>query len=184
MQEIWKDVVGYEGLYKISNLGNIISARRNYNKGCKYLTPFENNGYDRVTLVVNYKRKNYLVHRLVAEAFIPNVEQKEVVNHIDGNKKNNTVDNLEWVTKQENTFHAINTGLRSASVPPHGNYKRGNSPRAKVVYQYDLNNHFIAEWSCAEDAADHVNGRKDSISRCCRGERRTHKGFVWKYNKT
>lgn len=111
MQEIWKDVVGYEGLYKISNLGNIISARRNYNKGCKYLTPFENDGYDRVTLVVNYKRKNYLVHRLVAEAFIPNVEQKEVVNHIDGNKKNNTVDNLEWVTKQENTFHAINTGV-------------------------------------------------------------------------
>ena len=184
MQEIWKDVVGYEGLYKISNLGNVLSTRRNYSKGCKYLTPFENGGYDRVTLVVNSKHKNLLVHRLVAEAFIPNPEQKEAVNHIDGNKKNNTVDNLEWVTKQENTIHAINIGLRPPSAPPHRDYKRGNGPRSKAVYQYDLSNDFITKWDCAEDAADHVNGQKGSIGRCCRGERQTHKGFIWKYSKS
>lgn len=181
MQEIWKDVVGYEGFYKVSNLGNIISCRRNYKEGVKYITPFNNGGYDRVTFVTNWKHKNLLVHRIVAEAFIPNPENKPDVNHIDGNKHNNCVNNLEWATRKENVNHAISSGLRPPTCPHNKDYKRGNGPRAKAVFQYDLNNHFIAKWDCAEDAADHVNGQKESIGRCCRGERQTHKGFIWKY---
>lgn len=178
--EVWKDVVGYEGLYQVSNIGNVISLRRNYKCGPKYLTPFENDGYHRVTLVVGKSHKNLLVHRLVAEAFIPNTEGKEVVNHIDGNKLNNKANNLEWVTKKENTAHAIRTGLRRPDVP-HRSFRGANSPRAKKVYQFDLSGNFIKAFDCAEYAAIEVGASKSCISKCCRGKRKTHKGYMWSF---
>ena len=110
MQEIWKDVVGFEGLYKVSNFGNVISTRRNYSKGTWYLKPFYNGGYLRVSLVVNCKKKSFLVHRLVAEAFIPNPDNRDTVNHIDGCKTNNHVENLEWTTPSENQIHLVKGG--------------------------------------------------------------------------
>lgn len=180
MQEIWKDVVGYEGLYKVSNLGNVISNRRNYKCGTRYLSSYDKGGYRRVSLVVNCQKKNLLVHRLVAEAFIPNPENKNAVNHIDGCKTNNCVDNLEWVTNQENTAHAIKIGLR----PPDAPYRirRGaDNSRSKKVLQYDLDGNLIAEYACSREAAEAIGSIKDSILRCCRGERMTHRGFVWKF---
>lgn len=180
MQEIWKDVVGYEGLYKVSNLGNVISNRRNYSKGLWYLSQFNNNGYLRVSLVVNEKKKSYLVHRLVAEAFIPNPENKETVNHIDGCKTNNRVDNLEWATKQENTLHAINTGLRPLD-PPRNPHKGADNVLSKRVYQYDKDGNFIREWGCSGDAARELHFRQNCIQRACRGERQTYQGYIWKY---
>jgi len=107
--EIWKDVVGYESLYQVSNLGRVKSL---YQKKEKILKKcFTIDFYHRVNLCNKGKNKNFRVHRLVAEAFIPNINQKETVNHIDGNKQNNNVNNLEWATRKEQTEHALRTGL-------------------------------------------------------------------------
>jgi len=106
--EIWKDIKGYEGLYQISNLGNVKSLFR-YKKTLK---PFFRKQYFSVNLSKNNNFKTFTVHRLVAENFIINPENKLQVNHIDGNKLNNNIDNLEWNTAKENTNHALLLGLK------------------------------------------------------------------------
>lgn len=118
--EIWKDVVGWEGLYIVSNLGNIRSLDRmvangrmgRLHKG-KQRKPLLNNGYLSINLIDKKtgKMTRNSVHRFVAEAFIPNPDNKITVNHIDGNKLNNVVSNLEWATYKENNMHAVQTGL-------------------------------------------------------------------------
>lgn len=102
MEEVWKDIKGYEGRYKISNLGNVYTYLRDRN-----MTPRKcRKGYLRVVLRDNQGvRKSHGVHRLVAQTFIPNPEDKPQVNHIDEDKTNNIVDNLEWVTNKENSIH-------------------------------------------------------------------------------
>lgn len=182
MQEIWKDVVGFEGLYKFSNLGNVISTRRNYSKGTWYLKPFYNGGYLRVSLVVNWKKKSFLVHRLVAEAFIPNPDNRDTVNHIDGCKTNNHVENLEWATRKEQTIHAIKIGLRP-NIVPHTPLKGSLNPLSKPVYQYDKNGNLINKWSCAREASETLNFSKNSIYRCCCGNRKTYKGYIWAHEE-
>lgn len=112
MKEIWKAIKDYEGKYEVSNLGRVKSLERTsrFNRKIKekILAPREHTGgYLRVQL----SRKDFYIHRLVAETFIPNPENKSQVNHIDGNKRNNRVDNLEWNTPLENNLHAIRTGL-------------------------------------------------------------------------
>ena len=127
MEEIWKDIEGYEGLYQVSNLGNVKSLRKRIDKGkChryfdeKILKPIETNRvYLRVKLCKDRKIKKIRVHRLVAEAFIKRPELE--VNHIDGNKKNNKVENLEWVTQRENKQHAWITGLYHKKGGKHTN---------------------------------------------------------------
>lgn len=103
MQEIWKDIAGYEGLFQVSNLGRVKSLpRKNVTKE-KILNGGDNgDGYIRVSL----SNKFYYVHRLVADAFIPKIEGKDFVNHKDEVKSNNNVDNLEWCTNQENIIHS------------------------------------------------------------------------------
>ena len=107
--EIWRDVVGYEGLYMVSNMGRIKSF---YGIGEKLLTPSVNKGgYMYVVLTnINKVRKSLKVHTLVAQAFLPNPENKPVVHHRDSNRANNRVDNLEWVTHRENTAYAVQNG--------------------------------------------------------------------------
>lgn len=104
-EEIWKDIKDYEGLYQISNLGNIKNLKTNIVK-----TPSSSNihSYLVVRLVKNKKGKCFNAHRLVAQAFIPNPDMLPIVNHIDGNIHNNRVENLEWVTNRQNMFHWIN----------------------------------------------------------------------------
>ena len=107
MKEIWKDVVGYEGYYQVSNFGNVKSIKRTTSQG-KVLKPFVNElGYKFVALCVNGKKKDCRVHRLVAQAFIYNPKNKEQINHLDYNPSNNRVDNLEWTTPKENTVYSI-----------------------------------------------------------------------------
>lgn len=108
--EIWRDVVGYEGKYKVSNKGRVKTFQR---KIIRILIP-KNEEYFSVDLSKFGKQKIILVHRLVAKAFIPNPENKPFVNHKDGNKLNNCVENLEWSTVAENTQHAYDTGLANA----------------------------------------------------------------------
>lgn len=112
MKEIWKDITGLKGYYEASNLGNIHSKRTN-----TILKPSEtgNKGYLKVGISIDNHINSYHVHRLVASAFIPNPENKRTVNHIDGNKLNNCVDNLEWNTYSENALHAYKLGLKDLS---------------------------------------------------------------------
>lgn len=180
MQEIWKDIKGYEGYYQISNLGKVKSLKFNHSNKNKLLNPFDNEGYTRVKLYINKQGKRFLVHRLVAETFIPNPENKPFVNHIDGNKSNNCVANLEWVTASENTIHAIENGLRPYNVPC--KRKRGkDSPLCKPLNQYDINGNLIAHWSCAKEVCEKSDFTYSCIIRCCQGARKTHKGYIWRY---
>ena len=110
MQEIWKDIKGYEGKYQISNLGNVRSLydTNQFKKTfrIKKLSLGERSGYKVIALTKNGKRKSFQVHRLVAEAFIPNLQNKPFINHIDENRINNNVNNLEWCTQKENVLHS------------------------------------------------------------------------------
>ena len=110
MEEIWKCIAGYENLYQVSNLGNVKSLVRKHSVKEKFLKILTKE-YHTVSLSVNNKNTTYRVHRLVAHAFLPNPENKPIVNHLDGNKHNNNVNNLEWCTHQENCIHAVKTGL-------------------------------------------------------------------------
>jgi hypothetical protein len=109
MKEIWKDIEGYVGLYQVSNLGRVRRTRVSAGARIKTLVPFNRVGYLAVGLHKNGKRVMFYTHRLVAQAFIKNPRNKVQINHKDGNKQNNKVSNLEWVTPKENTQHAISS---------------------------------------------------------------------------
>lgn len=185
MVEVWKDIPGYEGRYQASNLGNILSLHyKGTNTPHLLKQSFSHDGYPRVNLCNgSYKSvKKYFVHLLIARTFIPNPENKPQINHIDGNKKNNCVDNLEWVTCKENIFHAINTGLRK--IENH-KYLNGDEHYASVpVLQYDLCGNFIKQWGCQSSAARYYNTSAGSINNCMRGITKSHKGFIWRYQES
>lgn len=124
-------------------------------------------GYCMIFLYLNGKRKNKLIHRLVAEAFIPNKEYKKEVNHIDGNKQNNSVNNLEWVTPSENAKHAFKKKLNS---------------HTRNILQFDKDGNFIKQWDKISDVYNFL-GIKDSgcISAVCKNKRKTAYGYIWKY---
>ncbi|UUW40520.1 homing endonuclease [Enterococcus phage vB_Efm_LG62] len=106
MKELWKDIKGYEGLYQVSNLGRVKRLKGKYISTERILKPTKHTtGYLRVKLCKNNVRFNKKIHRLVAEAFIPNPENKPQVNHIDEDKTNNIISNLEWMTAKENINH-------------------------------------------------------------------------------
>lgn len=111
-EEVWKDVIGYEGLYQISNFGNVKSLGNSFSRKERFLklSP-QSKGYLTVVLQKNGKRKMMLVHRLVAEYFVSNLNDKLQVNHINGIKTNNRAENLEWVSHRENLDHAIKNNL-------------------------------------------------------------------------
>ena len=112
IQETWKPIPGFEGFYEASTLGNIRTTRTS-----KVLKTYTiNSGYQSLKLCVNYKRTSHLVHRLLALTFLDNSENKATVNHIDGDKNNNSVLNLEWNTISENIKHAYNNDLHSKEL--------------------------------------------------------------------
>lgn len=133
MNEIWKFIPSYEGYYQVSNLGNFRSVPRiiKYKNNGTRLYPAKNlltettkDNYQRITLMKEGVKQRFQAHRLVAITFIPNPENKPCVNHKDGNKSNNCVENLEWCTPSENTLHAIKTGLIDPSKHHPSNAKR------------------------------------------------------------
>lgn len=116
--EIWKDIEGYEGLYRVSSIGRIMSSHRNKKgEGWQFLCGYtDTKGYQRIGLYKNGLTINQKIHRLVARAFIPNPENKAEVNHKDSDKQNNDVENLEWATLVENMKHAYDNGLIPAMI--------------------------------------------------------------------
>lgn len=115
--EIWKDVLGYEGLYKISNLGNVLSCRKKHGnyfwKEFKMATHFDGSGYRFVVLQKEKEKKQPKLHRLIAEHFIPNSNNYPIVNHINGIKSDNSIENLEWCTQSQNILHSFKNGMSS-----------------------------------------------------------------------
>lgn len=187
MQEEWKDIVGYEGIYRVSNQGKVLSL----NYGPKGKNHFINNservmrqtksncGYLQVMLYKDGKPKVKYVHRLVAEAFIEKVDGMNQVNHKDGDKTNNSVENLEWVSARQNTRHAINAGLRPVNqiIGKHGT----DNPLTRTVIQCDTNGNVVKIWESCEAAAKYYSTSRNSIRRCINGHRKTHRGYLWKY---
>lgn len=181
MEEIWKDIKGYEGLYQISNTGKIKSIDRCYaHKGCnggfyhkkeKILIPaYDKDKYLKVTLCKNGKKNSKSVHRLVAETFISNPNNLPQVNHKDENKQNNSVNNLEWCTVKYNTNYG--TGI-----------ERSAKAKFKALLQYDLNMNLLKKWNSCKEAGETLKLNSKSISRCCLGKRKTAFGYIWKYYK-
>ena len=132
----WRDIVGYEGLYQISKQGQVKRLERAATDGRLIREKILNrrispSGYYRVNMRKNGGRKCHLVHRLVPEAFIPNPGTKPFINHIDGDKLNSVVENLEWVTPKENVDHAISVGLMK-EIPPCSLQGESN-PRHKIT---------------------------------------------------
>ncbi len=172
--EIWKEINGYENLYEISNTGKVKSLRYN-----KILSGgYSGFGYLLVHLVKDSKKKQKYIHKLVAEAFIPNEDNKPQVNHIDGNKTNNNVDNLEWVSFSENNKHAYKTGLKKSSKGKNNDYSRS---LMTPINQYDLDGNFIKRWNSQREITNELNIPQQNISLCVRGKRNKTHNYIWKY---
>ena len=173
-EKIWKDIPNYEGLYKISTDGEVVSLKYYQNKTLK--TNIHKSGYAHVSLYKNRIKKTFKVHRLVAETFLNNPCNKLQVNHKDGNKKNNNVENLEWCTQEENQIHAFKNGLN------HGRRGVENGHHRKVV-QYDKEMNKIKTWSYMTEIQECLGINVSNICNCCKGKIKSVGGFIFRYSE-
>ena len=161
MIEEYRDIIGYEGRYQISDYGNVKSLYDDI-----IMKPFKNyKGYFKIRLRKNKKKKNYRIHRLVGIMFIPNPDNKPEINHIDGNKINNHVTNLEWNTQEENYFHSVNV--------------LGNSITKKVI-QMDMDGNELNIYNSINEASKELNIPRENIRKCLIGERKSTYKFRFK----
>ena len=187
MEELWKDIKGYENLYQISNFGRIASLDRiltkkdrwgnviNYKlKGKEIKSSFNNKGYVIMHLHKDSKSKTFLIHRLVAETFISNPNNLLEVNHKDENKQNNKADNLEWCTRKENN----NYGIQSKE-----GRRKTSKFRMKKVAQYDCYGNLIKVFDGIRIAEEKTGIDNRNICSCCKGKVKTAGGYIWKYYK-
>lgn len=181
--EIWKDIEGYEGQYQISSLGRVKSLERitrfknrdSIRKEPEKILAYKKHhkGYVKAQLRKRDILKSYFVHRLVAQAFLPNTENKETVNHKDGDKLNNTIENLEWMSNTENMQHAYRTGIRDN--------KKLHEKQKKPVAQYTKDGQLVAKYPSIDDAVKATGFRQSGISSCCLGRYKSTFGYVFKF---
>ena len=165
MEEIWKDIEGYEDLYQVSNLGNVKSLNYKGIRREKILKPYKNrNGYLLVSLCKNSVIKHFTIHRLVADAFIENRNNYGDINHIDECKTNNNVNNLEWCTRKYN----INYG---------SGIKRRSEKHKKAIYCLETDKIYASIKECAKE----LNLLRNNISDVLNGRYRQAKGYTFRY---
>jgi hypothetical protein len=178
IMEVWKDIEGFENYYQISNLGRVKSLKRKRVLEDRILKPVTNNkGYLQVTLLKPNTIVNRNIHRILMLHFVDNLENKRCINHISGNKKDNRLENLEWVTHKENTQHALKNGLLNT----------GGNNNEKKVSVYNLNNEYIKSFDSITKASQWIVNRgasetkRVSVGAVCRGKQKTAYGYVWKF---
>ena len=193
MEEIWKDVVGYEGLYQVSNQGRLLRCERVASNNhllppkIKDLQKKRKTGYMGSSIVdKSGKSHNVLIHRLVAVAFIPNHNKLPQVDHIDGNKENNCVDNLLWCTAKENVNYPISIATRSKSLKiaqnnPQTISKKIKSSHKKKVNQFSLSGEFIKTYESLRDIQRTLGFNITNVTACAHGRKRSAYGYIWKF---
>lgn len=171
-EEIWKDIIGYEGLYQVSNLGRVKSLSNNFSRKEKILKNHKNSGgYLRVVLNKNRKAKRYYIHRLVSEYFIDNPNNLPQIDHINTDRTDNRVENLRWVTHKEN----MNNPLTIDKI------NKINKKSSKPIIQFSKDGEFIRKWDSAMDAQRELGIKQGGISECCKEKRKTAGGYIWRY---
>lgn len=173
MSEIWRDVLGYEGIYQVSTLGNVrnIDWRKTGVPRLKAQI-IDKDGYHIVCLCKNKVQKNVRVHRLVAQAFLPTFSDRLQVNHKDENKSNNAVTNLECITPIKNA----NYGTRNERMR-----KAKTNTNCCSVHQFDLNGKLIKKWVSIREVQRVCGFDVSAIIRCCKGRQVSSYGYKWKY---
>lgn len=197
MEEVWKDIKGYEGLYQVSNKGQIKSTERFGTKG-GILKGSLRGGYHRVILTKQNKSRHYSVHRLVAETFIPNAENKKTIDHIDTDRLNNSVDNLRWVTDKENvnnprtkekmrkriateeTRKKLSLAMKQREAKNQTMHKA--QEKAALVHQKKVKCLDTGiEYKSAREASQQTGIRWKDISSVCTGRRKSCKHTHWQF---
>lgn len=181
MEEIWRDIQGYEGLYQVSNLGNVKSLNYRHRREEHLLKQSINkHGYCFVMLHLNGMVKNVLVHRAVAIAFIENKCNLPLINHKDENRLNNQVENLEWCDQKYNLNYSL------SRRKPNKKKRRCNityTPKKykEKVFQKNMNGEIVHEYSTVSEAARNNKMSLKSLIACCKGERKTAYGYKWEF---
>ena len=192
--EEWKEIPIFDGRFLVSNLGRIKQAIRYDKEGRKAggkvfcLNKRDKDGYCIAQIQHKGKRKYLRVHRLVAEAFIPNPENKPQIDHINAIKDDNRAENLRWVTPKENNNNPISVennrrAQTGKKMSAESSRKKRDAMPKKPVVQYTVDGAFVARFEAIVDAAKSLGNRNFSgnISNCCKGNCKTSRGFVWRY---
>lgn len=171
----WKEIDGTNGLYLISDTGKVFSVRTN-----KVLKTGFRVGYEHVELNIDGVAEKHYIHRLVAQAFIPNPNGYDIVNHKDENPANNNVENLEWCTQKYNVNYGNCISKRIANRKPKAS---GDHPQSIKVYQFDLDGNFIAEYGSVAEAGRAIGKHPCCIRKVMDGIMKSYEGYYWSAEK-
>ena len=192
MEEIWKDIEGYEGYYQVSNLGRVKSCDRTIlrsstpqkAKGKIISQELLNTGYKVVSLWYKKKRKAFTVHRLVAKAFLEKVDGKDFIDHINGIRTDNRVNNLRWCTQIENTnFPIARSKYINANKKRVESIRKFHSEHSLEVLQLTTEGGVVKKWSSVKQASEKLGILTSGIYASCVGAKKTAGGYKWKYVK-